>query len=54
MKIISEKSQNFDILNQKIAQVIDLVNNIQTGLEGKRMQQVSGDQFLFSKDRKKV
>ena len=53
-KIISEKSQNFDIIVQKITQVIDLVNNIQSGLEGKRMQQASGDQFLFSKDRKKV
>ncbi len=53
-KIISEKSQNFDIISQKLSQVIDLVNNIQAGLEGKRMQQVSGDQFLFSKDRKKV
>lgn len=53
-RIISEKSQNFDILNQKVSQVIDLVNNIQAGLEGKRMQQVSGDQFLFSKDRKKI
>jgi len=46
--ITDEKSQNFDFLSQKIAQVMELVSNIQLGLEGKRMNQVSGDQYLFS------
>jgi len=50
--ITDEKSQNFDFLSQKIAQVIELVSNIQLGLEGKRMNQVSGDKYLFSNDRK--
>ncbi|MFC2140566.1 response regulator [Candidatus Auribacterota bacterium] len=53
-KIVGEKSQNFDIISQKLEQVIDMVNNIQEGLKGKRMQQVSGDQYLFSKDRKDI
>jgi len=51
-KIISDKAQSFDIISQKLAQVTELVNNIQIGLSGKRMQQISGDQYLFSKDRK--
>ncbi|EKD28407.1 MAG: Anti-sigma-factor antagonist [uncultured bacterium] len=53
-KIIDDKSQHFDIISQKLAQVTELVNNIQAGLEGKRMQQISGDQYLFSKDRKQI
>lgn len=53
-KIITEKAQNFDIIGQKLAQVNELVTNIQLGLSGQRMKQISGDRYLFSKDRKQI
>jgi hypothetical protein len=52
--IVEEKAQNFDIVIQKLSQVKELVTNIKLGLSGRRMQQIEGDKYLFSKDRKQI
>lgn len=53
-KITDEKAQGFDIFIQKIAHVSEVLANIKLGMSGKRMQSISGDQFLFSDARKQA
>lgn len=53
-KITNEKAQGFDIFIQKIAHITEVLTNIKLGMAGKRMQEISGDQFLFSEKRKQA
>lgn len=53
-KITDEKAQGFDIFIQKIAHISEVLANIKLGMSGKRVQAVSGDQFLFAEERKQA